>query len=102
MPVETIGEFGTPGASREWAAQAALAVQRIVENCRPPPEMELEVEWQEHELGSYQVLVLILGRRHARSPAKYISKCQNALFEFEYGEPPPDMRPWMKVFGWSG
>ena len=34
MPVETIGECGTPGASREWiSAQATLAIRFITEKC---------------------------------------------------------------------
>lgn len=54
MPSETIGKFGTPGPSREWlSAQATLAIRHITGSCgSPPPEMDLEVQWQEHELGS--------------------------------------------------
>jgi hypothetical protein len=59
MPVEIIGEFGTPCATREWlSAQAAVAMRHIVKTCGPPPpEMELEVQGQEHELGSYPEIV---------------------------------------------
>jgi hypothetical protein len=90
MPVEIIGEFGTPSANREWlSAQATLAIQNIIETCGPPPpEMELEVQWQEHELGSYPVIVLIWEDAMRGAPAKYLNKCEAALFEFEYGEPP--------------
>ena len=67
MPVELIGEFGTPGASREWiSAQATLAIRHIIKVCgEPPPEMELEVQWQEHELGSYPLNRTYVGRRDA-------------------------------------
>ena len=43
MPIEIIGEFGTPGASSEWIeAQAKLAIRHIVKICgAPPPEMKL-------------------------------------------------------------
>jgi hypothetical protein len=53
MPVELIGEVGTPGAEREWiVAECEVAIQRLIEECGPPPmEMELEIQWQEHELG---------------------------------------------------
>jgi hypothetical protein len=38
MPVETIGEFGTRGASRDWlSAQATLAIRHIIKVCGPPP-----------------------------------------------------------------
>ena len=42
MPVEIIGEVGTPRANPEWiSAQATLAIRHIVKVCGPPPpEME--------------------------------------------------------------
>jgi len=53
MPVEIIGEAGTPGASRERIhAECELAIKHLKKVCgEPPPEMELEVQWQEHDLG---------------------------------------------------
>jgi hypothetical protein len=52
MPTEIIGEVGTPGANCEWiSAQATLAIRHLLKTCGPPPaEMELEVQWQEHDL----------------------------------------------------
>jgi len=96
MPVETIGEFGTPGASRVWlSAQATLAIRHVIQTCGPPPsEMELEVQWQEHELGSYPLIVLMREDAMRGAPGKYLSKCQDALFEFENGEPPPYSPCW--------
>ncbi len=42
------------------SAQATLAIRHTVKVCGPPPpEMELEVQWQEHELGSYPTIVLL-------------------------------------------
>jgi hypothetical protein len=48
MPVEVIGEAGTPGASREWIdAECQVAIKHLRKVCgEPPPEMELEVQWQ--------------------------------------------------------
>jgi len=91
MPTEVIGEFGTPGASREWlSAQATLAVRHLIKTCGPPPpEMDLEVQWQEHELGGYPVIVLTWEDAMRGAPARYLNKCEAALFEFEYGEPMP-------------
>ena len=45
MPVEIIGEFGTPGAQSEWIeAQGKLALKHLRKTCgEPPPEMELEM-----------------------------------------------------------
>jgi len=81
MPVQIIGEFGTPGSSREWiSAQATLAIRFIIEKCgTPPPEMELEVQWQEHELGSYPVIALTWEDGMRGAPWNYISRCEVAL-----------------------
>jgi hypothetical protein len=59
MPTEPIGEVGTPGATREWiSAECDLAIKHLKKFCgEPPPEMELEVQWQEHERGSYPTIV---------------------------------------------
>jgi hypothetical protein len=96
MPVEIIGEFGTPNASHEsLSAQATIAIGHIVKTCGPPPpEMELEVQWQEHELGSYPVIILLWEDAMRGAPGKYLSKCHDALFELEYGEPSPYLPCW--------
>ena len=96
MPVEIIGEFGTPGANREWlSAQATLAIRQIIKTCGPPPpEMELEVQWQEHELGSYPLIVLTWDDAMRGAPRKYLSKCEATLFEFENGAPMPSTPCW--------
>jgi hypothetical protein len=93
MPVEMIGEFGTPGSNREWlSARATLAIRQIIKTCGPPPpEMELEVQWQEHELGSYPLIVLTWEDAMRGAPGKYLNKCEAALFEFENGEPIPSV-----------
>jgi len=59
MPVEVIGETGTPGASREWIdAESRLAIKHLKKVCgEPPPELEFEVQWQEQELGKYPTIV---------------------------------------------
>jgi hypothetical protein len=90
MPEEIIGEVGTPGADREWiAAQATLAIRRIVKTCgEPPPEMELEVQWQEHELGEYPTIVLAWEDAMRGAPWDYIQKCQGALDVSDGAEPP--------------
>jgi hypothetical protein len=96
MPVEIIGEVGTAGAEREWlAAQASIAIKQIIKKCGPPPpEMELELLWQEHDLGDYPVIALTWEDGMRGAPSKYISRCQDALFEHEEGEPPPRLVCW--------
>src|SRR5215469_16559289 len=95
MPVEIIGEVGTPGGDPEWiSARATLAIRQVVKVCGPPPpEMELEVQWQEHELGSYPTIVLLWEDATRGTPWNYISRCEAALTAYENGgELPP---------GWS-
>jgi hypothetical protein len=98
MPVEIIGEFGTPKAPREWmSAQGTLAIRHVVRTCGlPPPEMELEIQWQEHELGAYPMIVLVWEDSMRGAPATYISRCQDALFEFASGEKLPNCRSWQE------
>lgn len=96
MPSEIIGEFGTPGASREWiSAQGTLAIRHLTDTCGPPPpEMELHVQWQEHEFGAYPLVVLIWEDGMRGTPMKYLRRCQEALFEFENGESMPHYPCW--------
>ena len=42
MPVEIIGELGTPGADPEWiSAQATLGIRHIVKICGRAPREQL-------------------------------------------------------------
>jgi len=85
MPVEHIGEFGTPGASREWlSAQADQAIAHIIKVAEPPPdEMELEVSWFDHELGSYPLICLIWEDAMRGAPWEYIERASQALADFD-------------------
>lgn len=87
MPIEIIGEFGTPGADREWiAAQGKRAIRYIVKLCgEPPPDMRLVVEWYEHELGYYPVIALIWEDGMIGVPENYLSRCEAALETYENG-----------------
>ena len=91
MPVETIGEFGTEGAESEWLeAQGELAIRRLKEHCgEPPPEMELEIVWKEHDLGSYPLICLTWEDDMRGAPWKYIARCEAALSAWEDGKPCP-------------
>src|SRR5258708_4685264 len=92
MPAEIIGEVGTPGAETKWiAAQGKLAIQHLKQVCGdPPPEMNLEVVWQDHELGSYPVIALVWDDDTCGAPSNYLSRCEAALTAYENGgELPP-------------
>ena len=73
------------GASREWIdAECHLAIKHLIKVCgEPPPEMELEVQWQEHDLGGYPTIVLIWEDAMRGAPWDYIEKCEEALTEYE-------------------
>jgi hypothetical protein len=85
MQVEIIGEAGTEGASRKWInAECQLAIKHLMKVCgEPPPEMELEVQWQEHELGEYPMIVRTWEDAMRGAPGEYIEKCEEALTEYE-------------------
>lgn len=87
MPTEIIGEFGTPGADRQWiAAQGKRAIRYIKEQCgEPPPDMRLVVEWYEHELGYYPVIALVWEDGMIGVPENYLSRCEAALEMYENG-----------------
>ena len=92
MPVEIIGEVGTSGAQTEWIeAQAKLAIRHLKKVCGdPPPEMHLELVWQDHELGSYPVIALVWDDDMRGAPSNYLSRCEPALAAYENsGELPP-------------
>lgn len=86
MPVEIIGEFGTPGAEREWlSAEATLAIQHLIKTCgEPPMEMDLEVQWQETDAGSYPTIVLSWEDAMRGAPWGYIQRCEEALTAYEH------------------
>ena len=82
MPTEPIGEVGTPGAT--ISAECDLAIKHLKKFCgEPPPEMELEVQWQEHERGSYPTIVLAWENAMRGAPWEYIEKCETALTAYQ-------------------
>jgi len=85
MPTEPIGGVGTPGATREWiSAECDLAIKHLKKFCgEPPPEMELEVQWQERERGSYPTIVLAWEDAMRGAPWEYIEKCETALTAYQ-------------------
>ena len=60
-----------------------LAQAAIEDFHRQPPEMELEVQWQEHDLGAYPTTVLICEDAMHGALWEYIEKCEDALTVYE-------------------
>ena len=73
------------GASREWIdAECQLAIKRLIKICgEPPAEIELEVQWQEHDLGEYPMIVLTWEDAMRGAPWEYIERCEEVLTEYE-------------------
>ena len=44
--------------------------------------MELEVQWQEHDLGTYPLIVLIWEDAMRGAPWEYIEKCEAAFTDY--------------------
>ena len=45
--------------------------------------MELEVQWQEHDLGIYPLIVLVWEDAMRGAPWGYIERCEAALSEYD-------------------
>jgi hypothetical protein len=48
-----------------------------------PPEMELEIQWQENDLGEYSVIVLTWEDAMHGAPWKCIELCETVLTAYE-------------------
>jgi hypothetical protein len=99
MPVELIGEFGTPRADRELVVtECQLAIEHLKRVCgEPPPEMELEIQWQEHDLGEYPMIVLAWEDAMRGAPWDYIARCEETLTAYENGGKLPHRWPNLSV-----
>ena len=51
--------------------------------------MHLGIQWQEHELGTYPMIVLTWEDAMRGAPSEYIERCERALTAYEYGEELP-------------
>ena len=61
-----------------------MAIKHLKKVCGPPPpEMELEIQWQEHDLGSYPTIVLIWEDPMRGAPGQYIERCEEVLTAYE-------------------
>ena len=78
MPIEIIGEVGTPGANPVWiSAQATLAIRHIVKICGP-----LRQRWSWKSSGRSMNSGVIprsfsSGRRHARNAVELYLKVRD-------------------------
>jgi len=99
MPVEIIGEVGTPGAERErTVAECELAINHLKKVCgEPPPETEFDIQWQEHDLGEYPLSVLTWEDAMCVAPWDCIARCEAPLTAEENGGQLPSGWPMLSV-----
>jgi hypothetical protein len=65
--------------------ECRLAIKHLKKICgEPPPGMELEVQWQDHELGEYPTIVLTWEDATRGPPWTYFETCEEALKKHEY------------------
>jgi hypothetical protein len=76
---------------RRLEAEGKLVIRHVKRICGDPPlEMELQILWQDHELGNYPTIGLVWDDPMRGTPWNYISRCEAALTAFENGgEFPP-------------
>jgi hypothetical protein len=74
-----------PGASHEWIDAKCDSRSNTLKKVRgePPPEIELELQSQEYELGEYTMIVLTWEDASRGAPRVFIEKCEEALTEYE-------------------
>jgi hypothetical protein len=72
------------GESQWIEAECELAVKRMMTVCgEHPPEMELEVQWHEYDLGEYPMIVRTWEDTMRGGPGEYVEKREEVLTEYE-------------------
>jgi len=80
MPQESIGVCGGQSEQTGWnIAELEIGIYYIKRACgEPPPDFELEVVWNEHELGAYPTIGLSWEGLRA-PPRDYLRRAEHAL-----------------------
>jgi hypothetical protein len=76
MGREFIGDCPTSGEDSEFDDfEAELAIKYIKQKCQPPRGVNVQVSWEDHELGSYPVISVVWNDYITDYPGEYIGKC---------------------------
>ncbi len=87
MGREFIGDYPTSGEDSEFDDYAAdLAIKYIKQKCQPPRGVDVQVTWEDHELGSYPVISVVWDDYIMDYPGEYIVKCIEAFDHFDLPE----------------
>jgi hypothetical protein len=88
MGREFIGECSPSGDAPELDDyEMELAVKFIKEACgKPPRGVDVQITWEDHELGSYPVISVVWDDYITDYPGEYIGKCIEAFDRFDLPE----------------
>jgi hypothetical protein len=88
MGREFIGECPGSGENPDLDdLETKLAIKYIKQICGEPPRgVDVEVTWNDHELGSYPVISVVWDDYIAEYPDEYIEKCIEAFERFDLPE----------------
>jgi hypothetical protein len=81
MGCEFIGDYPTSGENSEFDDYAADS-----QKCQPPRGVNVQVTWEDHELGSYPVISVVWNDDITDYPDEYIGKCIEAFDHFDLPE----------------
>lgn len=85
MGREFIGECLASGEDPEFDNyEMELAIKFIKRACgKPPRGVDVQISWEDHELGSYPVISVIWDDFVTGYPGEYIGKCIEAFERFD-------------------
>jgi hypothetical protein len=87
MGREFIGDYPASGEGSELDDyEAELAIKYIKQECKPPRGVNVQVTWEDHELGSYPVISVVWDDYVTDYPGEYIGKCVEAFDHFDLPE----------------
>jgi hypothetical protein len=88
MGREFIGEYPTSGEDSEFDDfEVELTIRYIKQACgKLPHGVDVQVTWEDHELGSYPVISVVWDDYITDYPGEYIGKCIEAFDRFDLPE----------------
>jgi len=88
MGREFIGDCPVSGEDTEIDDyEAGLTIKYIKQECGQPPRgVDVQVTWEDHELGSYPVISVVWDDSITEYPDEYIGKCMEAFERFDLPE----------------
>ena len=85
---EFIGDCPLAGEDPELDEyETELTIKYIKQECcQPPRGVDVQVTWEDHELGSYPVISVVWDDSITDYPDEYIGKCMEAFERFDLPE----------------